>query len=220
MDSGKSMATSLINSTSDLLNNRLINGGRLVAVTAFILFAGLLLILFNASDDISATHSMIRYTARLSAALFLVTFTASSLWTLWPNFLTRWLRANRRYFGLSFALSHFVHLGAIFTLAKLAPSLLDELTKPITWILGGFAYVLITMMAITSFDRTARMLSPKAWSTLHNIGAYYIFLVFANSFISRAVTTPAYILPAMAVIAALGLRMIAHFHVARRKSQD
>jgi hypothetical protein len=48
----------------------------------------------------------IRITARTSAVLFLLAFTASSLYQLWPTPTTKWIRRNRRYLGVGFAGSH------------------------------------------------------------------------------------------------------------------
>ena len=52
-------------------------------------------------------------TARISAMLFLLAFTASAAVTLFPNAFTRWQIANRRMLGLGFAFSHLVHAGFI-----------------------------------------------------------------------------------------------------------
>src|SRR5690554_3154225 len=54
-----------------------------------------------------------RYTARLAFLIFLLTFATSAIATLAPSDVTRWLRRNRRYLGLSFALAHFIHLAAL-----------------------------------------------------------------------------------------------------------
>ena len=139
----------------------------------------------------------------------LLAFTAAALWQLFPNPFTRWQRQNRRYLGVSFALSHFVHLGAILALGVVAPDQLAALTQPKSWILGGLAYVLIAAMTATSFDKTAKAIGPKAWALIHTVGACYIWLVFANSYISRATKMPMYIVPAAAVVLALVLRIVA-----------
>jgi hypothetical protein len=70
-------------------------------------------------------------------------------------------------------------------------------------------------MTATSFDRTARAIGPRAWTILHTTGSYYVWLIFANSYISRAVMTPEYIPLAALVVAALGLRISARIAGAR-----
>ncbi len=51
----------------------------------------------------------IRATARTSCILFLIAFVASALRRIWSTPLTAWLLKNRRYLGLSFAVSHTYH---------------------------------------------------------------------------------------------------------------
>src|SRR4029453_2488027 len=97
-------------------------------------------------------RAAIRLSAKTSLALFTTAFIASSLRALWPNQLTRWLLANRRYVGVSFAASHAIHLFAILALLWVAPGF--EIEMP-TLIGGGLAYVFLAAMAATSFDRTA-----------------------------------------------------------------
>ena len=190
-------------------NKSWLAGWSLVGVTAILLSVVLTVVVLTGGDAVDAARGSIRATARVSVTLFLLAFTASALWQLVPGAYTRWQRQNRRYLGVSFALSHFVHLGAIAALGLIAPEQLAALTQPKSWILGGLAYALIAAMTATSFDRTARMVGPKAWKLLHTIGAYYIWLVFANSYISRAVQMPEYIVPAAAVVAALAVRIVA-----------
>lgn len=192
------------------------SGWRIVALAAVVLGVGMSAVIGFTDGDVETTRAQIRFTARVSVTLFLLAFTASAAFRLWPTAFTRWQRQNRRYLGLAFALSHFVHLGAILTLGLIAPAALGALTNPKAWILGGFAYVLIAAMAATSFDRTARAIGPKAWAILHTFGVYYLWLVFANSFVSRAVTMPEYIVPAVAVLGAMGLRIAAY--VQRRRA--
>jgi len=187
---------------------KVFTGWRIVAVVAFALAVLVALILATVPAEIDALRMIIRATARSSVTLFLLAFTASATWLLWPSAFTRWQRSNRRYLGVSFALSHFVHLGAILTLRAIAPEEFAA-TPAATWILGGLAYVLIAAMTATSFDRSARAIGPRAWSILHTTGAYYVWIVFANSYISRALTMPEYIVPALAVVLALALRIAA-----------
>jgi methionine sulfoxide reductase heme-binding subunit len=53
------------------------------------------------------------------------------------------------------------------------------------------------------------MLGPRAWSLLHTAGSYYIWLIFANSYIARAVQMPEYVPIAMLVVSAVVLRIAA-----------
>lgn len=122
-----------------------------------------------------------RYTARLSFLIFLAPFLASSLVYWLPSPTTRWMRAKRRYLGLSFALAHFVHLGALITYLQISG---DGRTL-ITLLGGGSAYVMITLMALTSNDWSVRTLGPKIWGWLHWLGVWDIWFIFTFSYFGR-----------------------------------
>lgn len=162
-----------------------------------------------APDPVEAVRLVLRLTARTSLLLFMLAFTASSLARLRPSPATRWLRRNRRYLGVGFACSHFIHAMAIIALARLDPGLFLELTNPVTYVAGGLAYLLIILMTVTSFDRTAAMIGPRAWMWLHTVGAWYIWMSFALNFGKRLAMNPMY-WPAMAIIVlALLVRLLA-----------
>jgi hypothetical protein len=169
------------------------------------------------AEPVDQVRGVIRITARTSVALFLLAFTASSLWQLWPNAWTRWQRQNRRYLGVSFAASHGIHLAALVALYRIAPAELLYDGIAITLIFGGLAYVFIAAMTLTSFDRTAAAIGPRAWKILHTVGSYYIWLIFLNSYATRAMTEAAYVPIATALVGALGLRIAARIAKARAR---
>tara|TARA_R110000824_G_scaffold390760_6_gene587693 strand:- start:43857 stop:44486 length:630 start_codon:yes stop_codon:yes gene_type:complete len=132
-------------------------------------------------DPVEGWLHAARYTARLSFLVFLAPFLAASLAYWAPSPLTRWLRAKRRYLGLSFALAHFIHLGALVMYLDLS----GEGRSLITLLGGGGAYVMITLMALTSNDWSVRTLGPRVWGWLHWIGIYDIWFVFTFSYFGR-----------------------------------
>jgi methionine sulfoxide reductase heme-binding subunit len=173
-----------------------LNGWPFTGVASLAVLAAVLVTIAVTADPAEAAHRVIRLTARTSVTLFLLAFTASALWRFWPNAWTRWQRQNRRYLGVSFATSHALHLLAILWLRQIAPADLAE-TTAITWIFGGLAYVFIAAIG------------PRAWTILHTTGAYYIWLIFANSYIARAVALPEYIPVAVLMLFTLALRIAA-----------
>ena len=167
-------------------------------------------------DPVEAARLVVRLTARTSLVLFTLAFTASSLARLLPSSATRWQLRNRRYLGVGFAGSHLIHALALVALARLDPALFLALTNPIAYATGGLAYLLIILMTLTSFDRTAAMIGPKAWMWLHTVGAWYIWISFALNFGKRFAMNAAY-WPAMAVIAAaLVIRLVAAWRKPKR----
>jgi sulfoxide reductase heme-binding subunit YedZ len=153
-------------------------------------------------------RAVVRRSAQTSLVLFCSAFTASSLAQLRPGPITRWMLRNRRYLGVSFAASHTYHLLALVALARVSPAFVESLNA-VTLVGGGMAYVFIAAMVATSFDRSAAWLGPRRWKVLHTVGMYYIWIIFLQSYLPRAVVSPAYIPAAMLLLIALFVRVAA-----------
>ena len=128
--------------------------------------------LFHGIDE-QGMRMAIRATARTSTILFLSAFVASSLHKLWSTPLSAWLLKNRRYLGISMAVSHTYHAIALFGLWFVTAG-----TAPKVDSLGTFGYVLLIAMTITSFNRPATWLGRRGWKILHNTGMYFFWLGF------------------------------------------
>jgi methionine sulfoxide reductase heme-binding subunit len=125
----------------------------------------------------------IRGTARGSCLLFLMAFVAAPLHQLWRTDLSQWLVQNRRFLGLSMAISHGFHgltLGALHIVTQGQHPQINPLA-----ILG---YVFLTAMAITSFQSTAKAIGRRAWRILHTAGMHYFWLAFLMEFALRAMS--------------------------------
>ena len=128
-----------------------------------------------------------------------------------------WQRRNRRYLGVSFAVSHFIHLGVILVLASLDRELFWKLTNVTTIVLAGAAYLFIAAMTATSFDRTAAWLGPRKWRLLHLIGGWYIWISFAVA-VGKRVPLDSFYWPMAAVVLAIAIvRLIAMYRRGRRR---
>jgi DMSO/TMAO reductase YedYZ heme-binding membrane subunit len=154
-------------------------------------------------------HLVIRSTAQTSFVLFTTAFVASPLLKLWPGKATAWLRANRRYIGVSFAVSHLCHGLAILGLAILTSGASLEEAGTTAVVGGSIIYAVILAMAATSFDRTARWIGPRAWHRLHTTGIYLLWLIFALAYVSRALNSILDLPFALIVIGAMALRVTA-----------
>jgi methionine sulfoxide reductase heme-binding subunit len=183
------------------------NGWPLVgwATLAVITMVGVLLTAYG--TDEAGIRVAIRATARSSYGFFLAAFVASSLRRAWRSPASAWVLANRRYLGVSFAVSHFVHLLAIFALYHWSMREFLVGTGVTVTVLGGLGYVFVLAMAATSFDRSAAWLAPRRWRLLHTTGMYYLWFIFTVSYVSRAVTSPAYAPFALLALGTLGLRL-------------
>lgn len=146
----------------------------LIIVTVF----ALILLAKGMNED--TFRLLIRLTARSSCILFLLAFIASAWQKLKPSQVSRWLLQNRRYFGLSMAISHGFHALAIAGVAVLTSENMvrDNFS-------ANLGYVFILLMTITSFKRPAAILGRRNWKILHKLGIYYLWLSFTVAFAKR-----------------------------------
>jgi DMSO/TMAO reductase YedYZ heme-binding membrane subunit len=184
-------------------------GWRLLAVLTLSLIALSFWIASMRQFEVEGVRMVIRFTARSSLLLFCLAFGAAALARLWPNAWTRWQRRNRRYLGLSFAASHAIHAVAIIVFANMDPAGFAEATSPASYIFGGIGYAVIIAMSATSFDRTAALIGPRTWHTLHLVGGYYLWFQFMVSFGKRVPAMPAYAAFLIPLLAVMALRMLA-----------
>jgi DMSO/TMAO reductase YedYZ heme-binding membrane subunit len=127
-----------------------------------------------------ALASLTRRTARIAFVFFFVAFTAS-VWLTWqPNCFTRWLMRNRQHVGLSFATVHFVHLAVLSLLFVVR----NEMPDTVTLAGGGLAYLLLSLLVVTS-NRAARIRLGRGWRVLHVTGCWYLWIIFAQSYLGR-----------------------------------
>ncbi len=162
--------------------------------------------LIAGGTGVEGWHRATQLTARFSAFVFLSAFLAGPLARISASATTRALLRERRGIGLGFAGAHFVHLAAILTyFAK------GGIRPPIfVPILGGFGYLLIALMAVTSNDRAVRALG-RNWKRLHTLGIYYIWLIFELTYLGRLMDprrhAPIYYVMTGLFVAALAVRL-------------
>ena len=149
-------------------------GWRLVGLaTAAILLVQACVLGFGGRGE-DGLRMAVRASARTSLLLFGASFVASSWWALRRDSVGRWLVKNRRHLGVSFAVSHAVHLADILSLLRVH----HTEVRTLTLVVGGFGYLLVAAMAATSSDAAVRALGARAWKRLHGFGARYLWLVF------------------------------------------
>ncbi len=147
--------------------------------TTIIAIVFCLILLVNGIDEASFRIA-IRFTARSSCVLFLLAFIASSLRKLKLTPLSSWLITNRRYLGLSMAISHGFHAIAIAGVAILTTENMVRNNHG-----ANLGYLFIILMTITSFPRPAAILGRRGWRILHTVGMYYLWLSFTVAFSER-----------------------------------
>jgi sulfoxide reductase heme-binding subunit YedZ len=184
-----------------------LEGPRLVGASTALIAAACLGVAWWTAGDVDGVRLSVRLTARTSAALFCLAFSAAALYALAPSPWTAWQRRNRRYLGLSFAASHALHALAIAAYAYTDPVMFKAYMTAFMYVFGGIGYAFILAMTATSFDRTAAMIGPRAWRILHTVGAWYIWISFLNAFGMRAMADPSYWPLVTLVLAAMVVRL-------------
>ena len=108
-------------------------------------------------------------------------FGAASLLRLSRHRGTLWLRRNRRQVGLLFAWSQLLHLLGLFALGRWYPEPFLVHLSTVTLAGGGLAYFFTFAMAATSNDQAVRWLGPVRWRRFHQVGSWWIWIVFAQT---------------------------------------
>ena len=193
------------------------NGWRLPGLSSLALVAMAGAVLATHMGDVEGLRLIIRVTARTSLILFVMAFAAAAMVELAANDWTRWQRRNRRYLGVSFAVSHFIHLAALIALARIDHDLFWNLTNVANIVLAGAAYVFLAAMTATSFDRAARWLGASNWRLLHLLGGWYIWISFAVAIGKRLPQGPIYWAMMALLLAAGIIRLMA---MARRNRKE
>jgi methionine sulfoxide reductase heme-binding subunit len=151
-------------------------------VIAMTIFLGLAFAIawggFGITD--ASTLFLVKLTARTSALAFLLAFIASPLRRLWQSPLSLWLLHNRRFLGLTMAVSHTYHAVSFVTLDVYVRHLAQPDASPFATV----AYVLLFAMTLTSFPLTSKAIGSRAWRTLHTAGMYYSWVIFAAGFVT------------------------------------
>ena len=197
------------------------NGRNWLVLSLAIVVSATYSALYLAASAVSEAHTgvLLRLTARLALALFLLILVARSLQQLRPSSIGRSLLRNRRYIGIALAGVMTVHLALIV----LHWGFILERSIPVKILLfGGGAYVMMYLMLITSFDRPAAVIGRGNWRRLHKTGLYWLGFVFIYTLVPEsleALQDPAYPALIMLTLLAVGIRVAAFAGKRQRPSR-
>ncbi len=153
---------------------------------------------------------LLRLSARVAFAVFVLIFIARPLVQLLPTPLTRGLLRNRRQLGLVVGTLMALHLGLIGW--RFGSS--DELNLDSSAIFGAVSYTFIVLMVITSFDAAARFIGAKHWRRLHGIGIWFIAIPFVSTLLPETreqLLEPEYVGFTLLIAVAALIRLTAFF---------
>jgi DMSO/TMAO reductase YedYZ heme-binding membrane subunit len=189
------------------VNRLVLNGWSLFWAISGVLLLMSLIFLTAVGFNTEGYRLVIRATARTSLALFLVAFLASAVLARWPGSFAEWLVQNRRAFGLGFAMSHAIHLAAIITFARTDWATFWTLSSKGAIIAGSIAYVVIGLLAATSFNAAVRWLGPARWQRVHRAGLWFVWLFFMFTNGKRILGSTWYVLPVVMLLIAMAVRL-------------
>lgn len=171
----------------------------------FGVFAGLAAISLSIASTPTLDVGLLKatyWTGRIAFPIFIITFMASSLATLFPNPWTKALLRKRRWWGLGFAASFGIHI-AIMLVYK---QNIEELgAENILYNKGFILSILLAAMVFTSNNTAQRVMGPR-WKWLHSTGMWLWLIKFTITGIPYAL---------IALVAA-GLRIISWIENKRR----
>jgi methionine sulfoxide reductase heme-binding subunit len=168
---------------------------RLVGFTALFVGSMIVMIVVFQGIDESAMRMIIRATGRTSLILFLSAFIASSLRKLRSSPISIWLIKNRRYLGLSMAVSHTYHAFALLGLWHVTAGVAPAIDP-----LGTIGYILLFAMTITSFEKPAKYLGKRNWQILHTTGMHFLWLGLVAEYILKLTKSPFVALPLLSLL--------------------
>ena len=163
-----------------------------------------------------AAGALIRWTARTSLVFFTLAYVARPLVALRPSPAAKWLLAERKWLGLSFAMSHAWHLAGIIWLASPDVGAFIRAQSPTTAVAAA-VFVLLAAMSVTSIESVKRAMSKKAWKRLHWTGMQLAWVAFASTYVLAIGVHPLYTFPAAIVLAIAGMRIAAWARARARK---
>lgn len=187
------------------------------AAGAALVIAGAALALEGAGE--AGLRAGIRGTAKLSAAIFVVVFAASSWNALRPSAASKYLLRNRRYLGVSVAASMALHAALIAALAARDPAAFFAANDGVALVGGALGYVMMALMTATSFDRTAAWVGRAWWKRLHTAGMYFLWVIFVFSYAGQAAASLWHGALALVLLGAVVLRIAAAVRRARGRGK-
>lgn len=153
-------------------------------------------------------RACIAWSAKISFTFFCLAFSAAAAHRLLRNSFSFWWRMNRKFFGITFAIVHLLHLSFLLVLQQVFHPVFT-LAASTSLMAGGIAYFFTVAMLLTSFERFSRYLNKRQWKVLHTVGGYWIWMIFMSTY-SKSVLRGNYeLLPmVVALIVVLVFRLL------------
>jgi DMSO/TMAO reductase YedYZ heme-binding membrane subunit len=201
----------------------LLRGSRLLLLIVLALAAMTVAIVTSVTPGDVAAHTLVRWTARTSLVVFVLTYVARPAVQLWPRPVTKWMLAERKWLGLGFATSHAVHLAGIIAIASPDFGAFIRAQPPSNAV-AATTFLLLFAMAFTSIEAVKRRMSARAWKRLHRTGMHFAWLSFTATYATAILGdgdagqagSPLYAIPTVILLGIAGVRVAAWQRQRRR----
>lgn len=160
-----------------VLNSRAINGWRLFWLVSVPMSVAMLVAMRDVGVSTApGVAEMIAFSVRCSVPFIYLVVVASSLNSLAPGQLSRWLLRNRKFIGLCFAVAMAWQALFIFLMSNFHRDYyFDEIYYLRDELEGSTGYIFLAAMVVTSFEFGRRHLSAQQWKLLHRSGIYFLW---------------------------------------------
>ena len=161
----------------DFLKKKTVNGWILLRLNSILI--SIIMIVGMAIGDLLSgpgVSSMIQLSARCAVPWLYLALAASSLHVLFPSDFSAWILRNRKYFGLSFAVSMgWQAFFIVWMVSVHRDYYVDEVYVLRDLIEGLLGYAFMISMVVTSFRPGRKLLTRKRWKLLHKSGIYFLW---------------------------------------------
>lgn len=165
------------------------SGPRIVFLTLAVI-AGITAIVFQTGTWPESAHSYLRLTGRLALILFILSFGASTLNRVFHADWTRFLLINRRYLGISTAITLWAHFSVILMLIAFEAGWKETNAPLMILIPGVTTFALVGLMGLTSNNTARQKLGIRNWKRLHLIGGYAALSAFIFEYVLQLFLIP------------------------------
>jgi len=151
-----------------------------IPVVFALILSVLALLMYGTGED--GIRHFNRYTARISFSIFIVIFALPGIKFLFREKFYHRIEQNQRYLMLAMLIIMLIHLGGIYYIYQILPEMPVKLS---TFAGGGLAYLMIFLLFILGRDGKNNESKGKIWSFAMSFGLYWIWFIFAFTYIGR-----------------------------------
>ena len=119
---------------------------------------------------------MISFSVRWAVPFIYLVVAASAIQKLYPGPMSLWLRRNRKYIGLCFAVAMAWQGLFIFMMSNFYRDYyFEEIYFFRDELEGSTGYIFLVAMVLTTFQFTRNQMSPAQWRLVHLSGMYFLW---------------------------------------------